>query len=268
MIAKYFSTPLGNIRYWTNEFENDRKTLVFLAGLTADHRLWERQIEFFRHLYNVLVWDAPAHGESRPFRLEFSLGDKARWLHEILKVEKIERPIFVGQSMGGYVSQCFMQQFPGELAGFVSIDSAPLQRHYYTKFELWLLKRMEPIYRLYPWKILVDAGSNGCTETDYGRSVMRAMMSSFSHAEYTRLAAHGYRILADAVEANLPYKINCPTLLICGEKDKAGSTKRYNKCWTKAEGFEIYWVPNAGHNSNTDDPQSVNLYIESFIENL
>mgnify|MGYP006983798325 CR=1 FL=1 len=38
----------------------------------------------------------------------------------------------------------------------------------------------------------------------------------------------GYRMLAEAIKADLPYRISCPALLICGEKYKAGSAKRYN----------------------------------------
>ncbi len=47
--------------------------------------------------------------------------------------------------------------------------------------------------------------------------------------EYARLAGFGYRMLAEAIKADLPYRISCPALLICGEKDKAGSAKSYNK---------------------------------------
>ena len=35
---------------------------------------------------------------------------------------------------------------------------------------------------------------------------------------YAQIAGHGFKILAEAMEANLPYKIKCPAQLICGEK--------------------------------------------------
>ena len=35
----------------------------------------------------------------------------------------------------------------------------------------------------------------------------------------------GYRMLAEAIKADLQYRISCPVLLICGEKYKAGSAK-------------------------------------------
>lgn len=79
MTEKTFETASGTIRYWTNEICPKRKTLVFLPGLTADHHLFDKQIEVFEKKYNLLTWDAPGHAASRPFRLDFSLMDKAAW---------------------------------------------------------------------------------------------------------------------------------------------------------------------------------------------
>ena len=75
----------------------------------------------------------------------------------------------------------------------------------------------------------------------------------------------GYRMLAEAIKADLAYHISCPALLICGEKDKAGSAKSYNKKWHQREGLPLKWIKNAGHNSNTDQPDEVNRLIEKFI---
>lgn len=266
MTEKIDSTPYGDIHYWTNLISPDRATLVFLPGLTADHRLFDKQIEAFQDQYNVLVWDAPGHGASRPFRLAFSLDDKAAFLHGILEREDISRPVLIGQSMGGYVAQCYMDRYPGTVGGFVCIDSAPLKREYLTAAELWMLKRTEPMYRAFPWKLLTWWGARGCAVSDYGRQLMSEMTASFEKDEYCALAGHGFRILAEAIEKKRPYDIDCPALLICGEKDQAGSSRRYNRAWTKKTGLPLLWVKNAGHNSNTDQPELVNAMIEKFME--
>ena len=111
------------------------------SGLTADHRLFDKQVEYFDGKYNIIVWDAPAHASSWPFRFDFDLFDKAKWLNGILEKEEIIKPIIIGQSMGGYVGQAYAQLYPDRLAGFISIDSAPLQRNYVTAVEIWLLKK-------------------------------------------------------------------------------------------------------------------------------
>lgn len=269
MIEKTHDTVCGIIHYWITERIDDHKpTLLFLPGLTADHRLFNKQIEFFQFKYNVFVWDAPAHAASWPFAFDFSLMDKAKWLDEIIKKEKFTKPIIVGQSMGGYVGQAYAELYPDKLKGFVSIDSAPLQRKYVTAAEIWLLKRMEPVYRKYPWKALLKSGTEGVAVTEYGRSLMRDMMIVYdgNQDRYAKISGHGFRILAEAMEADLRYEIKCPALLICGKKDHAGSCIRYNKAWSKNTGIHIAWIENAGHNSNTDRPEYVNNLIEELIE--
>ncbi|MCR5821966.1 MAG: alpha/beta hydrolase [Bacteroidales bacterium] len=266
MIAKTYETRCGTIHYWTNAIDTP-VSIAFLPGLTADHRLFDKQVEFFKDRYRIFVWDAPAHAASWPFDFSFDLKDKALWLDGILRQEGIESPVIVGQSMGGYVGQMYSQLFPDKLKGFVSIDSAPLQREYVTAAEIWLLKRMEPVYRHYPWKALLKSGSEGVATSEYGRSLMRDIMMVYdgNQDRYAKISGHGFRILAEAMEANLPYKIKCPALLICGDKDRAGSCIRYNKAWHKKTGIPIEWIHGAGHNSNTDAPDTVNSLIEKFM---
>ena len=52
-----YQTESGTIRYYTNRKDPGGVTLVFLPGLTADHRLFDKQVEYFAPRYNVLVWD-------------------------------------------------------------------------------------------------------------------------------------------------------------------------------------------------------------------
>ena len=228
MIENSYKTRCGCIHYFVNIIDKQKITLVFLPGLTADHRLFEKQTEYFENKQNVFVWDAPSHALSRPFTNNYSLSDMAEWLYEILVKEEIYNPIIIGQSMGGYLAQMYMELYPDKIKGFISIDSAPLQK------------------------------------------LMRKMMMSYDSdpKEYARLAGFGYRMLAEAIKADLPYHISCPALLICGEKDKAGSAQSYNKKWHQREGLPLKWIKNAGHNSNTDQPDEVNRLIEKFISEI
>ena len=271
MKEKIFETQCGAIHYWINMEQGSEKiALIFLPGLTADHRLFEKQIEFFERKYNVLVWDAPGHAKSWPFQFDFSLMDKAKWLDEIFCLENIQNPVIIGQSMGGYVGQAYSELFPNKLKGFVYIDSAPLQRKYVTEIELWLLKKMEPVYRYYPWKSLLKSGTEGIATSVYGRKLMYDMMMTYdgNQKRYAKIAGHGFKILAEAMEADLPYKINCPAQLICGEEDHAGSCIRYNKAWHKNTGIPLAWIKDAGHNSNTDAPEEVNSLIVKLINRI
>lgn len=267
MISRVISIEgKGDIHYWVSGPVVCELTLVFLPGLTADHRLFESQIECFSKKYRTLVWDAPAHYMSRPWSLDFSLMDLAEYLHIILGKEGIESPVLIGQSLGGYVAQCYMQRYGDAARAFVSIDSAPLQRRYMNCFELWMLKRTKHMFECFSWKTLLNATASACAVSAEGQALMKNMMLEYGKREYIALAAHGYKILAEAVEADLPYEISCPCLLICGAKDSAGRVKAYNRAWGRREGMDVHWIQNAAHNSNADRPAEVNALIESFLQ--
>jgi hypothetical protein len=56
-----YQTPCGTIHYWSSILSLDTTTLVFLARLTADHRLFDKQVAYFDGKYNIIEWAARAH---------------------------------------------------------------------------------------------------------------------------------------------------------------------------------------------------------------
>ncbi len=269
MQQQAYVTSRGTVAYWVSRAAGSRKPwLVFLPGLSADHHLFDKQLEHFTGAYNCLVWDAPAHGLSRPFELTFSMQDMVQDLHGILVQEQIDAPVLIGQSLGGYIAQVYMHLYPGSVQAFVSIDSCSLSRKYYTGWELALLRHTRGMYRAIPWKLLLRWGITGNATTDYGRRLMEATWAVYTRDEFCDLAGHGFRILAQAIEAQPAYPISCPVLLLCGEKDAAGSAKRYNRRWAELDGYPVHWIKDAGHNSNADAPEVVNRLIEDFLKTL
>lgn len=268
MVERMYQTPLGNIHYWMSQAGDDAPWLVFLPGLSADHTLFEKQIAHLGPMYNCLVWDAPAHGLSRPFALDFTMRGMVAYLHEIFAKEGIVNPVLVGQSLGGYIAQVYIDEYPGAVSGFVSIDSCSMSRKYYSWWELALLKRTKWMYLSIPYGPLIRWGIWGTATTAYGRVLMEKMWSVYSKREFCELADFGYRIFAQAVEEKNEYVISCPTMLICGEKDAAGSAKSYNRRWTKIDGHPLHWIKGAGHNANTDAPDTVNVLIDGFVRKL
>ena len=269
MDRKSFETAGGTVAYWVDASAGPGAPwLVFLPGLTADHTLFDAQTSHFSGKANCLVWDAPAHGASRPYPLDFTMDDLARILHGILESEGIARPVLIGQSLGGYIAQAFIDLCPGEATGFIAVDSAPLKRRYYPSWEVKALRHTKGMYQAIPWRLLKTLGSTGVATTERGRANMRSFMDSYTKHEYVDLAAHGYRMLADAIEAKRAYDIDCPALLLCGEKDYAGDVRAFSRKWTAGEGIPLVWVPGAGHNANVDAPDFVNAQITAFVASL
>lgn len=55
--------------------------------------------------------------------------------------------------------------------------------------EIWFLKRMEPVYRHYPWKWLLKQGPAGTATSPYGRKLMYEMMMEYD-GDQNRYAGH------------------------------------------------------------------------------
>ena len=59
MRKREFETERGTLCYWVSENDEETAQLVFLPGLTADHRLFNKQVDYFSQRARCLVWDPP-----------------------------------------------------------------------------------------------------------------------------------------------------------------------------------------------------------------
>ena len=186
-----FEDSSGNIVYWKSEiFDLCRDTLVFLHGLTADHTMFRQQFSAFGTDYNIIAWDAPAHGESRPYH-NFTYENASIALKKILDECKVSRVVLIGQSMGGFIAQSLMFRYPETAKAFVAIDSAPYG-NYYSKSDMWWLRQVEWMAKLFPGKTLVDSMAKVNALTKEGQDNMRSMVSVYEKNELCRLMQIGY----------------------------------------------------------------------------
>lgn len=265
MIEKSIISENGNIYYWLSEnWIVDRKTLVFLHGMTANHTMFEKQIEYFSKNYNLITWDAPAHGKSRPYS-NFSYPNAAEALKNILKSNQIEAAIMIGQSMGGFMIQSFIKRYPEMVAAFVGIDTTPYGTFYYSKSDKWWLEQIEWMSYLYPIKMMKKAIAKQVSYTQESYENMMSMLEPYSKKELCQLMGIGY---AGFLKDNCDLQITCPVLLLLGDNDKTGKVSKYNREWADKTGFPLKIIKNACHNSNYDNPQEVNREIDRFIQGL
>ena len=262
LTEKKITTSSGDVHYRISEdIKADKVTLFFLHGLTANHDLFKGQIGHFEDRFNIINWDAPAHGASRPFE-NFTYEKAALAAKQILDENGIGEAVFIGQSMGGFITQSVIKRFPEIVKAFVSIDSTPYGNKYYSPSDTWWLRQIEWMSNLYPDKTLRKAIAKQCTTNERSYENMLGMLSIYGKKELCHLMAIGF---AGFLEDNCDLKIECPVLLIVGRNDKTGKVITYNKQWSEDIGVPITWIENAAHNSNDDDPETVNRAIDEFL---
>ena len=154
--------------------------------------------------------------------------------------------------MGGFITQAVIKRFPELVTAFVSIDSTPYGEEYYSKSDVFWLKQVEWMASLFSLKTIKQAIAKQNTVTQAGYANMISMLVPYGKKEICHLMGIGY---AGFLEDNCELKIECPVLLLVGEKDNTGKVKQYNKAWSRRTGSDIIWIPNAAHNSNVDNPE-------------
>ena len=261
----FLQTDWGAVFYWISDnWKGNRDTIFFLHGLTADHTMFSFQYPHFEKNFNIVTWDAPAHGKSRPFDT-FTYEKAALIAKKILDRSRVSSAIFVGQSMGGFITQSVIKRYPALVKAFISIDSTPFGDAYYSRSDKWWLKQVEWMARLYPADMMKKAISGQVSATQAARQNMLEMLSGYGKLELCRLMGIGF---AGFLEDNCDLEIQCPVLLLLGEKDRTGKVKSYNQAWAKKTGYPLVIIPNACHNANVDQPDAVNQEISAFAASL
>ena len=194
----------------------------------------------------------------------FSYENAVAVMLKILNELRIKEVVLIGQSMGGYIAQSFVARHPEMVKGFVSVDSTPF-RNYYSKSDIWWLKQIEWMCKLFSEKILKISMEKQNAVTKAGRENMLQMVSDYEKEELCHLMGIGY---AGFLDDNKELQIPCPLLILVGKKDNTGKVKQYNREWSKRTGVKLIWIPNAAHNSNVDNPEFVNGCIEKFLMKL
>ena len=262
MEHKYIKSECGTTHYWINRnADENARCIVFTHGLTANHMMFEKQVEFFSKEYTVVTWDVPLHGESRPYT-NFSYENTAIELKAILDAENIQRVILVGMSMGGYPSQEFAIHYPEKVSAFIALDTTPLGLSYYSALDRWWLKQVEPMARCFTDKMLRHSMAKSVSKTQYAYDMMIKMLEPLSKADIIEQMGIAYGKFFDRKES---VHFDFPVLILLGEYDKTGKVRQYCEAWSKQEGYPLQIIKGAAHFSNADNYDDVNKEISNFI---
>lgn len=265
MEEKQFATARGTVYYWISRAQNPKaQCIMFTHGLTADHTMFEKQVEYFQKQYTVITWDVPFHGLSYPYS-HFTYENCALDMMEILDREQIQKTVLLGMSMGGYPSQEFADRFPESVEGFIALDTTPYGLGYYSKSDIWWLNRTALMAKCFPEDLLRKSMARSVSRTAYSYGKMMEMLSGLSKDRIITQMDIAY---SGFVKENRDIALKMPVLILLGEFDKTGKVRNYCKAWAEKKGLPLHIVENAAHFSNGDNPKKVNLEIEEFIKQL
>lgn len=117
---------MQKINYHNHQIAYDLKgkgtTLVFLHGFGETRQMWANYLPYFK-AYQTLTIDLPGAGDSDV--MDVSIARMAKIVHAVLLAEGIEKCVFIGHSMGGYVALAFAKMYEQKLLGYCLFHSQP-----------------------------------------------------------------------------------------------------------------------------------------------
>ncbi len=259
MIASTLPRPGCTIHYWLHGPENV-PLVVLTHGATIDHHEWDATVPILtRAGFRVLTWDLRGHGLSRPapFDLTAAIAD----LLALLDTLNVSQAIFVGHSMGGNLHQELVFRHPVRVRALVMVDCTwNFQK--LTSLESSMLKLAVPIFKIYPYKALVDQSLAATTRSKESQALLRASMGKMTKDEFIQIMM----ATSTCLHYEPDYHIPCPLLLIVGDKDATGNIRKAMPAWATHDRAELVIIPNALHAPNLDDPARFHEILLKFLQ--
>lgn len=208
--------------------------------------------------YRVIAVDRPGRGYSTRPEDGWRLDVQARLIEEAVKARGVERPIIVGQSLGGAVALAYALQYQDEMSGLVLL--APVSHEWpgdvawYNKASGWpvagfLFRRLViPLYAPLAAKKGVDGsfGAEGAPKDYYERSGLPLL---FRPGDFKNNAADLRHLKPQIIKQSRRYgEIRIPTEIFAGDADKTVSTSLHSRRLAEdIPDSRLTIIPGAGH---------------------
>jgi pimeloyl-ACP methyl ester carboxylesterase len=103
------------------------RALVLLHGFLENATMWDYYVTDFAKNYRVITIDLLGHGQTECLGYIHTMEDMSDAVYAVLEKLKITDAIFVGHSMGGYVSLAFADLYPEHVKGVALLNSTAVE---------------------------------------------------------------------------------------------------------------------------------------------
>ena len=237
--------------------------LVFSHSLACTVRMWDGEIAKHKAGYRVLAYDTRGHGQSAAPKGPYTLEQLADDLHALLQHLKIEKPHYVGLSMGGMIGQTAALKYPGifrsmTLADTTSRYPAEAAPMWQDRIRVAESKGMAPLVQA-----TLERWFTAPFRKNHPEKVQRvaALIENTPVAGYAGCCAAIPKI---NVTSRLK-EIKTPTLVICGNDDPGTPPAMAREIQENIPGAKLVLIPQAAHLSNIEQPEAFNRALAGFL---
>lgn len=239
--------------------DSDETPVVLIHGASVNLRDMKLALgDALSKTRRVIIVDRPGRGYSTRPDDGWRLDRQAQLIHDAVKRIGVERPIIVGQSLGGAVALSYALHHPDDISGLVALAAVshewPGGVAWYNKASGWpvvgvLLRRIViPIYAPFAAKsgVIESFAPDEAPENYYEKSGLTLL---FRAKDFRNNAADIRHLKPQIVEMAGAYgAITAPTAIVTGADDTTVSPKLHSAALAKELPDAYYEViPDTGH---------------------
>lgn len=235
--------------------------LLFLHGNPGTHRLWQHQLDYFRHRYDLIGVDMRGYGQSdKPVDANYHPSALASDIAVLIEKLALDRPVLIGLSMGSMVGLSLAIEYPDRISGLVLAGATSDRRDRDPARELVRLAELgfEPYLR----QLVTSWYVSGVNPALIDWTLAEVLTTELHVREATIRTLAGFHV------TDRLHEIAVPTLVMAGEKDITAPYERARTIVDRIPGAELAIIPDTAHMFIAEAPYHVNAVIDAFLQKI
>ena len=243
--------------------------LVLLHAFPLDGRMWAPQVEALAGTYQVIVPDLRGFGAARDQAVpEAGMDLLADDVARLLDDRGLDRVVFGGLSLGGYVALAFLRRHADRVSGLVLCDTkATADGDQARKDRLEMVERVLAEGSGFVAEAMLPK-LLGRTSREHRPELVDKVAALIREQAPEAIVGAQRGMAARSATTDVLASIAVPTLVVTGEEDAVTGPEVGRDLAAAIPGARFLLIEEAGHLVNLEQPEIVNEALLDFLAPL
>jgi pimeloyl-ACP methyl ester carboxylesterase len=246
--------------------EGSGPAVIFIHAFPLNQSIWDDQVAALKQSYRTITLDLRGFGRSDAPAGPYSMEEMAADVRALMTKIGLDDAVFVGLSMGGYISLAFYRSYPEQVRALVLADTRASADN-----EEGRERRMRSAERAEREGAQAIAGEMLpmllAPETIEKNAALVARVRAMIESNSPSAIASAQRAMAGRPDSSrLIERMNIPVLVIVGSEDSLTKVEESKAMSDKIPGSRLRVIEGAGHLSNVERPAEFNRALADFLD--
>lgn len=267
-MKEYFLEKNG-IYYRTNDFVDDRPTLLFVHGIGGSSSAWYRHEATYNNKYNLISFDLRGHGKSKKYEdyKDYEREAFVQDIHDLIIQLNIKKFFIVSHSLGTFYALDFVLKYQNLVDGAIFLSPNFRLKNGWSRY---ILNPFISFLNL----IGIKNSKSKKENIDYSKKYTHTSDWDLVRTidEFLRVGIKPYLSsisnISDFNRMEQLHTIKIPILVIHGRKDTVFPVKNSLQLPDKIKNLDLVILENSDHILVIMNFNRVSKEIENFVDKI